>query len=96
MTVANCRGLGEVSNRDNLFSSTGWKRLRRNHGIITCRKRLMALTVCEKQMQIDAVHGIAFGRQIVQLSNQGVRFSLEDLSELVIARVAWTKSIQQD
>lgn len=56
----------------------------------------MALTVCEKQMQIDAVHGIGFGRQIVQLSNQGVRLSLEDLSELVIARVAGTKSIQQD
>lgn len=53
----------------------------------------MALTVCEKQIQIDAVHSIAFGRQIAQLSNQGVRLSLEDLSELVIAQVAWTKSI---
>lgn len=55
----------------------------------------MALTVFEKQMQIDAVHVIAFGRQIAQRSNQEVRFSLEDLSELVIARIVWTKAFSK-
>lgn len=54
----------------------------------------MALTVYEKQMQMDAALSIAFGRWITQLSNQGVGLTLEDLSELVIARVTWTKGIQ--
>lgn len=67
-----------------------------NHALIAPLKRLMALTAREKQMQMDAnmTVSVVFRRWITQLSNQWVGLSLEDLSELVIARVTWTEGIQ--